>query len=37
MDKSKLKIGDILKVTQCGQVHYEKVIQIAPEVLNKRT
>jgi len=33
MDKSKLKIGDILKVTQGGEVHYEKVIQIAPEVL----
>jgi hypothetical protein len=35
MDKSKLKIGDILKVTQGGEVHYEKVIQIAPEVLTE--
>lgn len=35
MDKSKLKIGDILKVTQGIEVHYEKVIQIAPEVLTE--
>ena len=35
MDKSKLKIGDILKVNQGGEVHYEKVIQIAPEVLTE--
>ena len=35
MDKKKLKIGDILKVSQGGEVHYERVIQIAQEVLTE--
>ena len=33
MDKSKLKVGDILKVLQNDEIHYEKVIQVVPTIL----
>lgn len=36
MDRYKLSVGDILKVTQpCGDVHYEKVIQTQNEILTE--
>jgi hypothetical protein len=32
-DTSTWEIGDILKVTQGDEIHYERVIQLVPEVL----
>lgn len=35
MTKDKLKIGDILRVKQGGEYHYERVVQITPEILTE--
>lgn len=35
MNKSNLKVGDILRVKQGSEFHYEKVIQLTPEILTE--
>ena len=35
MEKDKLRIGDILKVWQGDDIHYERIIQLIPEILTE--